>query len=123
MRKIQNSLCLIFVVLFCGCESQRIEKRQFVPPPPPKIKPPSPPPSFIPSTKRLAEIQINPIPHPFSLNGQVPFVVWVDGKRLQLDHSEIIQLTKSLNIKYETPKDTAEIHQGAGWQYPLTINE
>lgn len=123
MRKTQNSLCLIFVVLFCGCESQKIEKRQFIPPPPPKIKPPSPPPSFIPSKKGLAEIQINPIPHPFSLNGQVPFVVWVDGKRLQLDHSEIIELTKSLNIKYEAPKDTAEIHQGAGWQYPLTINK
>ncbi len=92
-------------------------------PPPPNIKPPNPPPSFIPSTKRLAEIQINPIPHPFSLNGQLPFVVWLDGKRLRLDHHEVIQLTKSLNIKYETPKDTAEIHQGAGWQYPLKINE
>lgn len=119
----QNSLCLIFVVLFCGCESQKIEKRQFIPPPPPKIKPPTPPPSFIPSIKRLAEIQINPIPHPFSINGEVPFVIWVDGKRSQLSNSEIKQLTKSLNIKYQAPNNTAEIHQGKGWQYPLTINK
>lgn len=119
----QNSLCLIFFVLFCGCESQKIEKRQFIPPPPPNIKPPTPPPSFIPSIKRLAEIQINPIPHPFSVNGEVPFAIWVDGKRLQLSNSEIKQLTESLNIKYQAPNNTAEIHQGEGWQYPLTINE
>lgn len=123
MRKIQNSLFLFFFTLFCGCQSQSIQKEEFIPPPPPNIKPPTPPPSFIPSTKRLAEIQINPIPHPFSVNGEVPFVIWVDGKRLQLSNSEIKQLTKSLNIKYQVPNNTAEINQGAGWQYPLKINE
>ena len=123
MIRMQNSLCLILVVLFCGCQSQNTQEKRFTPPPPPRITPPTPPPSFIPSAKSLAEIQINAIPHPFSVNGSIPFVVWVDGKRSRLNNSEIIQLTKSLNIKYETPKDTAEIHQGAGWQYPFKIDE
>jgi len=123
LRKIQNSLCLIFVVLFCGCQSQSIQKEEFIPPPPPNIKPPTPPPSFTPSTKRLAEIQINSIPHPFSVNGEIPFAIWMDGKRLQLSNSEIKQLTESLNIKYQAPNNTAKIHQGEGWQYPLKINE
>lgn len=132
MRKTQNSLFLFFIVLFCGCQSQNIQKKELTPPPPPpnvkpppppNVKPPTPPPSFIPSIKRLAEIQINPIPHPFSVNGEVPFAIWVDGKRLQLSNSEIKQLTKSLNIKYQAPNNTAEIHQGKGWLYPLIINK
>lgn len=123
MKKIQNSLCLIFIALFYGCQSQNMQKKEFIPPPPPKITPPTLPPSFIPSAKGLAEIQINPIPHPFSINGEFPFVVWVDGKRLQLSNSEIKQLTKSLNIKYQAPNNTAKIHQGEGWQYPLKVNE
>lgn len=118
----KNSLWLISALLLLGCQSQNLEQEYFIPPPPPKIKPPTPPPSFTPSIKRLAEIQINPIPHPFSMNGERPFVVWVDGKRLNLNNSEIIKLTNSLKIKYKTPKNTAEIHQGQGWQYPLKIN-
>jgi hypothetical protein len=119
----KNSLCLISALLLFGCQSQNLKQEYFIPPPPPTIKPPTPPPSFIPSIKRLAEIQINPIPHPFSINGEKPFAVWVDGKRLNLNNSEIIKLTNSLNIKYKTPSDTAEIHQGQGWQYPLKIDE
>ena len=121
----KNSLCLISALLLFGCKSQNLESKHFVPPPPPppKIKPPTLPPSFTPSIKKLAEIQINPIPHPFSINGEIPFVIWVDGKRLNLNNSEILQLTNSLNIKYKIPNETAEIHQGRGWQYPLKIYE
>lgn len=122
MKKIWNSFLFLFLLVGCQSTNSNIKDLNR-PPPPPKLKPPSPPPSFIPSPKGLAEIQINPIPHPFSLNGEIPFVVWVDGKRLQLNNSEIKKIAKSLNIKYQVPNNTAKIYQGEGWQYPLRINK
>ena len=78
--------------------------------------PPSLPQSLIPVD---ADIQINSIPHPFNLNGNMPYAVWVDGRRLALSMQETQSLAKSLNIKFTQPKDTAEIHMGNGWQRPL----
>lgn len=118
MRRMQNSLCLIFIVLFCSCQS-----KTWTPPPPPNVKPPNTAPNFTPSFGAIPQIQINSIPHPFNVNGEIPFSVWVNGKRSQLNNSQIKQLAKSLNIKFQSPNNTAEIHQGAGWQYPFKIDE
>ena len=88
------------------------------PPRPPSILPPSPPPSFIPD---IREIQVNRLPHPFNVNGRVPFQVWVDGTRLPLNSNEAIAITKSLNLKFTQPEDTAEIHSGEGWIHPIKV--
>ena len=65
-------------------------------------------------------------------NGNERFIVftsklkmldYLNENKSKLNKLENVKLTKSLNIKYETPKDTAEIHQGAGWQYPLKKNK
>lgn len=93
------------------------------PPPPPSITPPSLPPSFIPSIEDVAEIQVNPIPHPFNLNGHLPFAVWVNGKQLKLDHKSSKDIANFLGLKFTQPEDTAEIHSGEGWLYPLDINK
>ena len=114
MKKIQNSLCAFFIILSCGCQS-----KTWTPPPPPNVRPPSPAPNFTPSFGAISEIQINRIPHPFNINGEIPFCVWVDGKRSQLNNTQIKQLAKSLNIKNEEPKNTAKIHSGEGWVYPF----
>tara|TARA_Y100001938_G_scaffold116925_1_gene161162 strand:+ start:116 stop:514 length:399 start_codon:yes stop_codon:yes gene_type:complete len=93
------------------------------PPPPPSIVPSSVPPQFTPSFSDVAEIQVNPIPHPFNLNGELPFAVWVDGKLLPLDRKSSKDVANFLGLKFTQPEDTAEIHNGEGWLYPLDINK
>lgn len=125
-------LCSLLVV-GCNHSNKSLEGIDFpIPPPPPNIFPFSPPPSFTPNTERLAlmkqkfedvEVQINPIPHPFNVNGNIPYVVWVNGERLPLNSIEIRALAQSLNLKFEQPKDTAEIHSGAGWTRPLKLEK
>jgi len=63
-------------------------------------------------------IQVNRIPHPFNLNGRLPFQVWVDGEQVPLDINEVKDMIEVLNIKFTQPKDTKEIHSGAGWIFP-----
>jgi len=118
--KMRNSFLLLFIVLTFSCQTKT---QQFPkpPPPPPNLIPPTPPPNFTPSFKKLSEIQINAIPHPFSLNGELPFSVWINGKRTRMSNHEIKVLAHSLNIKYKRPTDTAQIHMGAGWVYPLEL--
>lgn len=121
----------LFIILFvCGCQTQKKQKTTInmpPPPPPPSITPPSPPPNFIPDReilgklKQIKEIQINRLPHPFNLNGNNPYVIWVDGKRLALNSHEVRHLAKVLNLHFTQPEDTAEIHNGEGWQYPKKI--
>lgn len=91
------------------------------PPPPPSILPSSPPPLFQPSVSDLAEIQINPLPHPFNVNGNIPYAVWVNGKRLNLTSVEIKAVARSLNLEFEQPINTAQIHAGEGWIFPLSL--
>jgi hypothetical protein len=119
------SFLLFFLFLF-GCSSKKskvVNLEVPPPPPPPNILPPSDPPSFIPSLDEVAEIQVNPIPHPFNLNGHFPYAVWVDGQRLKLTPQEMNQLIVALDLKFEQPKNTKNIHNGEGWLYPLDRNE
>lgn len=118
MKKIHNNFFLFFIILFCSCQS-----KTWTPPPPPNVRPPSPAPNFTPSFSAFSEIQINRIPHPFSINGEIPFSVWVDGKRSQLNNTQIKVLARSLNIKYEEPSNTAKIHSGEGWVYPFKTSD
>lgn len=73
--------------------------------------------------EEFSSMQINRIPHPFNLNGENPYAVWVDGKRLSLDRNQVKNLAQSLNLKFKQPEDTAQIHQGAGWLFPLEVDE
>ena len=121
MRVLKNSLLIFIVNLFVSCAyKENVSINNFPPPPPPpNIKPDLPAPTYIPSFPKDFVVQINPIPHPLSIDGQIPFVVWVNGKRLELSGAQVKHLTQSLNIKYEKPQDTAEIHDGEGWLEPL----
>ena len=117
-------IALFFVCIGCKHSNKVVEDIELpIPPPPPIIVPPTPPPNYTPNILELAEIQINPIPHPFNLNGSRPYAVWVNGKRLPLSSHEIRALAQSLNLKFEQPKDTAQIHNGEGWQRPLNLTK
>jgi hypothetical protein len=120
-------IILLSLLLFgCNHTNKTIEAIDYPlppPPPPPNILPSSIPPSFQPSLSELAEVQINPLPHPFNLNGSMPYAVWINGEKLRLSSQEIRSLASSLNLKFEQPKDTAQIHNGEGWLFPLPQNK
>lgn len=113
-------ICSFFFIVGCSSNRGNVVDLPIPPPPPPPILfPKSPPPNFIPNIK---DIQINSIPNPLNLNGHLPYVVWVDGKRLPLNSFEVKALAKSLNIPYKEPENTAKIHSGEGWLFPFPIN-
>ena len=108
------------LILLCGCQSQKIkEEPQNI-----EEKPlfDLPKHFLVPTSPPKYNIQINSIPHPFNLNGSHPYAVWVNGERLPLSGSQVRVLAQSLNLKFQQPKDTAEIHNGNGWQHPLKLN-
>lgn len=119
---------ILLSLLFFGCShtNKSIEAIDYPlppPPPPPNILPSSVPPPFQPSLSELAEIQINPLPHPFNLNGNMPYAVWLNGEKLNLSSQEVRSLALSLNLKFKQPANTAQIHNGEGWLYPLDLNK
>ena len=74
-------------------------------------------------SKPFPEIQVNRLPHPFNVNGQMPYQVWVDGERVPMNAQESRDVIKALNLKFVQPDDTAAIHSGAGWMRPLKLNK
>tara|TARA_B100001094_G_scaffold253969_1_gene252591 strand:+ start:59454 stop:59885 length:432 start_codon:yes stop_codon:yes gene_type:complete len=118
---------LLSIILLAGCNSSKLQEATLpeAPPPPPKVDFIPPAPSFEPDLDLFAmkykEIQINRLPHPFNLNGSMPYAIWVDGKKLKLSPKETRNLAETLNLKFEQPEDTAEIHSGEGWLFPKQI--
>ena len=120
-----NWLTLLFVI---GCKSSKLEEEIDLPIPPPPSLPkhfliPTTPPNFTPNVEEVFEIQINPIPHPLNVNGNIPYVVWLNGEKLILSPKQVRELAYSLNIEYKQPEDTAEIHNGQGWLRPFSKKE
>jgi len=117
------------MVLLAGCNSSKLQEATLpeTPQSPPKVDFIPPAPSFEPDLDLFAmkykEIQINRLPHPFNLNGSMPYAIWVDGKKLKLSPKETRNLAETLNLKFEQPKDTAEIHSGEGWLFPKQISK
>ena len=67
-------------------------------------------------------IQVNSLPHPFNLNGTMPYQVWVNGERLPLNGDKAKQIVDLLDLgPFEQPEDTGEIHSGAGWLTPFPV--
>jgi len=117
---------LIFLFVLSGCSNKRgrlVELDIPPPPPPPSVLPSSMPPNFIPSASELVDIQVNPIPAPFNLNGSMPYAIWVNGKLLPMSPKLSTDVARALNLKFTQPKDTAKIHSGEGWLYPLKVVE
>jgi hypothetical protein len=68
-------------------------------------------------------IQVNKLPFPFNVDGTMPYQVWVDGKRVPLKSEQADQIVDALDLakgkEFVQPDNTAEIHAGAGWIFPL----
>ena len=122
LNKMKTKIILIFLILG-GCKSAEVNLSELpVPPPPPSVAEIPPAPEMTPDLynflKEAKDIQINSLPHPFNLNGNFPYAVWVDGNRVPLSPGESLALAKSLNLEFKQPNNTASIHNGEGWLFP-----
>lgn len=117
-----HKLLPIFFLTFASC-SQKQDLFFAPPPPPPSLLPPSPAPTFIPTFPKDAIVQINSIPSPLNINGEIPLVVWVNGKQLELNNYQLKAIASTLNIKEDEQQNTAELHSGKGWLESLTKNQ
>lgn len=79
--------------------------------------------TIVPPFGASSEVQINPLPHPFNLNGHMPYAVWVNGKRLKLSPKQTQDLADSLNLEFTQPANTEAIHKGEGWLMPLDLEK
>lgn len=99
---------LIILLLFCQSDSQKTEEPQeisvagFVKIPPPFLR-------------NSNEIQINSMPSPLDFNGRFPFAIWLNGKQIPADSSQIKKIKEILNLKKVDSSEIAEIHNGRGW--------
>jgi hypothetical protein len=99
--RVFHSLCILFLI---GCAKK---------PPADYIKYANTP---------TTEIQINPIPHPLNIDGMLPYVVWIDGKRANLNPREVRKLALSLDLPLNV-RGTPEMHAGAGWLEPHNLTK
>ena len=80
-------------------------------------------PGSTPKSAYKGTIQVNKLPFPFNLDGSMPYQVWVDGERLPLNGDQADRIVDALELAkgkdFIQPENTAEIHAGAGWQFPL----
>ena len=106
---------LFLLLLVNGCQTNKTEQKI--------TELSAPPPPFVPSILLNKEIQINRLPHPFNLDGTMPYAVWVDGKRLPLNSKELKSLELALDLEFAQPENTAEIHSGEGWLFPRNLNK
>lgn len=97
----KHMIISLFSLLTIGCQTTKVQKSLLD--------------SYI--QEPIREIQINPVPYPFHLT--MPYVIWVNGERLDIPKKEIILIAKEFNLSLDPPKNTALLHNGAGWQDKL----
>ena len=49
------------------------------------------------------------------------YIVWVNGKKINLTMSETNELAEALNLPIDPPKEPNNLHDGRGWFQPLEI--
>ena len=74
--------------------------------------------SFVPegSLSYPVAIEINSVPFPFDLNGHYPYVVWMNGKRVELPKEDLITLVNKVGADNIPLADSQDIHRG--WLSP-----
>ena len=61
-------------------------------------------------------IEINSVPPPFDLGGHNPYVVWMNGKRVNLPKKDVLSLVNQVGQDNIPPADVRDIHRG--WLFP-----
>ena len=61
-------------------------------------------------------VEINEVPPPFSLGGNNPYVVWMNGKRVNLPKGDLEKLVRKVGRENIPKINPADIHKG--WLWP-----
>jgi hypothetical protein len=61
-------------------------------------------------------IEVNSVPFPFDVDGLHPYVVWVNGRRVNMPKHEILDLVKKIGKENIHPSTNKDIH--VGWLTP-----
>lgn len=61
-------------------------------------------------------IEVNNVPFPFDLNGNNPYVIWMNGKRVVLPSKEVDALVSSVGEENIPDINSSDIHKG--WLFP-----
>tara|TARA_B100001123_G_scaffold429447_1_gene547970 strand:+ start:1442 stop:1711 length:270 start_codon:yes stop_codon:yes gene_type:complete len=61
-------------------------------------------------------IEINSIPPPFDINGNRPYVIWINGQRADLSQKEIKAIVANIGEENITESNSTDIHKG--WLFP-----
>ena len=66
--------------------------------------------------KAIPFIEINSVPFPFNVDGAYPYVVWVNGRRVDMPKHEILSLVRKIGEENIFPSPNNDIH--TGWLTP-----
>ena len=61
-------------------------------------------------------IEINSVPSPFDINGKDPYVVWVNGRKVDPPKEYIEELVEKMGAENITKSEGEDIHEG--WLWP-----
>ena len=67
--------------------------------------------------KATKVIEVNSIPFPFNVNGAQPYVVWVDGRRVDMPKKDIMVLVDKIGKNNIKGADPSDIHRGWLFSY------
>ena len=65
-------------------------------------------------------LEINAVPPPFNMAGHYPYVVWMNGQRVQLPKKDILLLVEKVGAQNIPMANQEDIHRG--WLFPYFIN-
>ena len=80
------------------------------------VNSPDPEPIIINPPPYPVAVEINSVPPPFDMNGYNPYVVWMNGKRVNLPKKDVILLVNQVGEDNIPPADMRDIHRG--WLFP-----
>jgi hypothetical protein len=61
-------------------------------------------------------MEVNSVPPPFDLNGRLPYVLWVNGVKVDLPRGDLAYLVSKIGAGNIKPIEMQDIHQG--WLWP-----
>ena len=61
-------------------------------------------------------IEVNSVPRPFDLDGRTPYVLWVNGARIDVSSEDLSCFISRIGVSNIKPVEAQDIHQG--WLWP-----
>ena len=66
-------------------------------------------------------LEVNTVPHPFSLAGNYPYVLWVNGERFNVPTRHLHAIINEIGMENIPYPENNDIHKG--WIYPYYVKQ